>query len=314
MKERLLAALRASPGPKSGERLGKDLGISRVAVWKHMKALKDLGYPIRAQGGGYLLEGDADFLHPWEIAAPGFDLAYRDRVETTMEEAKRLRPREGSIGSVVVAGTQAGGRGRLGRVWESEAGGLYFTVKLERRVPLGLLPRFPLLAAALAAEILEETAGLAARAKWPNDILVGDEKIGGVLLDAETAGDLAERLSLGIGLNLNNLPRGERAVSVLKLRGIAVQRRKVLARFLEAFGSALADPSLEAAIPRWKARSATLGRDVRVLTAWGEAFSGRACGIDPAGALVVLGPDGEKKSFLYADCRHREPRENRISL
>lgn len=307
MKERILSLLRASSVPLSGEAIGREIGISRVAVWKHVKALKALGYPISAGEDGYLVEGGGDFLHPWELEGNGFEIVYRERVETTMEEAKRRSPREGSAGTVVVAGSQISGRGRMGRPWESEEGGLYFTVAMELSTPAGIVQRFPLLAAAIAAEVLEELYGVPARAKWPNDVVAGEAKLGGVLLDAELAGDVSRRIAVGVGLNLNNPGPGGSAASVAGIRGTKVERRRVLDRFLRAFAESVRDPALGDAVPRWKARSATIGKRVLMRTAWGETFAGTAAGADAGGSLLVRGENGEVRGFSYADCLHCVP-------
>ena len=136
LKARLLDRLRREKGVLSGERMSRELGLSRVGVWKQIHTLRDMGYPIEASHNGYTLSGEPDFLYPWEFPGREALIHYRGEVDSTMGEAHLLAEGGCPEGTVVAADAQLKGRGRGKRVWTSEKGGLYFTVVLREELPL----------------------------------------------------------------------------------------------------------------------------------------------------------------------------------
>ena len=126
-KARLLAGLRATREPVSGEAISASLGVSRVAVWRHIRSLQALGYRIEAGRRGYLLQTGTDLLLPWEFPRLAHRLVWTAQTGSTMDEARRLAERGRGNGMVVVAEQQSRGRGRNGRAWSSGGGGLYAT-------------------------------------------------------------------------------------------------------------------------------------------------------------------------------------------
>ncbi|MGE5391896.1 MAG: biotin operon repressor, partial [Deltaproteobacteria bacterium] len=128
----------------SGQELAERLNISRVAIWKHIEALKEQGYDIRAVSGrGYQLVSRGGLVDAQAVqcllgdAVIGRRIIYLPRVDSTNEAIKRMRLDPGlEEGTVLVAGTQERGKGRMGRHWESPPGGLWFSVYLKPRIPL----------------------------------------------------------------------------------------------------------------------------------------------------------------------------------
>jgi BirA family transcriptional regulator, biotin operon repressor / biotin---[acetyl-CoA-carboxylase] ligase len=190
-------------------------------------------------------------------------------VDSTNRFAADLARAGAADGLVVGADHQTAGRGRRGRTWESPAGsGLLVSVVLRP------VPRLVTLAAGLAAaEACEQVAGVATTLKWPNDILAGDRKVGGIL--SELVGDAAV---VGLGLNLTWAPEGAACL------GPEVDRNQLLAAYL----AGLDHPT--DVLARYRLRSATIGRRVRVELP-GEAVEGMAEAVDDEGRLVV---DGRK--------------------
>jgi BirA family biotin operon repressor/biotin-[acetyl-CoA-carboxylase] ligase len=181
-------------------------------------------------------------------------------VASTQELARSL-----PIGSVVVAEHQTAGRGRLDRRWETPPG----TALLASFV----LPRHPLLSLA-AGVAAAEACGGGVGLKWPNDLMVGDRKAGGILIEA-----LDDRAIAGIGINLTWAPPG--AAMVERRRDdLLDDLRAGLARW------SAAEPS--EVLRRWRELSVTLGRLVRVELA-GRTLEGVAEDIDASGALIVGG-------------------------
>jgi len=303
MKGRILQILRTEGGIVSGEKLSSRTGISRVSVWKHMKKLQKMGYPIRATSKGYLLDGPSDMLYPWEFGDRESRIHYTAEAPSTMDLA-REKARNGCPHlTVVIAGRQLRGRGRLKRIWLSEEGGLYFTMVLRPRIPPMESFRLNLAAASMMAETLRSRFGIAAGVKWPNDILVGGKKICGILSELETEGDMVSFMNIGIGLNVNNDCTQEvpLSVSIRQCLDREVSRKDLLESFLDLFESRIRAGRLETLIDEWKRYSVTLNRGVRIET-MRERIEGIARDVDEYGALLVEDAQGRIKRILCGDC------------
>jgi BirA family biotin operon repressor/biotin-[acetyl-CoA-carboxylase] ligase len=204
-------------------------------------------------------------------------------------------------GLVVVADHQTAGRGRLGRSWVAPPGAsLLVSVLLRPTLPPD--GRHVLTAAAglAMAEAVEATTGVVARLKWPNDLLVADRKLAGVL--AEAVGDA---LVIGIGVNVAwpDVPEELAAIATACNRegGRAVDRSVLLDTFLARFDAHLHD--LDAARRAYEARLATVGRRVRIERADG-ALVGTAVGVDGTGALLLATDDGTEHTVTVGDVLH----------
>jgi BirA family transcriptional regulator, biotin operon repressor / biotin---[acetyl-CoA-carboxylase] ligase len=209
------------------------------------------------------------------------------------------RARDGAPhGLVVVAEHQTAGRGRLDRVWETPArAALTFSVLLRPRVPASQWPWLPLLAGHALATALRE-AEVPAGLKWPNDVLVGERKVAGILLERVDTHDGAAAV-LGIGLNVSTteaeLPV-ETATSVALATGSTPDRSDLLARVLgrladeyDAWQAAEGTTRTETLRAAYAGACVTIGREVRVELPGGEVRTGTARGIDSGGRLVVDG-------------------------
>ena len=119
MKGQILNILKTETRVVSGEILSARLGISRVAVWKHIKKLQEVGYNIEATPKGYLFISAPDVLYPWEFGEKEYRIHYFDEVDSTMDIARELARKHCPHFTVVVAGRQKQGRGRLKRTWLS---------------------------------------------------------------------------------------------------------------------------------------------------------------------------------------------------
>jgi BirA family biotin operon repressor/biotin-[acetyl-CoA-carboxylase] ligase len=306
MKAKILHMLRQSTSPVSGEKLSATLGVSRVSVWKHIRALQQAGYGINASSTGYLLEHDSDTPYAWEFPGRESRIHYHERISSTMDEALALARNGCPAFSVVVAERQVQGRGRLDRSWASQMGGLYFTIVTRPAVTLNDGARVLFTASLTLTETLNRRFEINAGVKWPNDILVGERKLAGLLSQVEAEGEQIRFLNIGIGLNVNNDPGRNvpTAVSLCKLVGRALQRRRILADFLEAFEKSLSQPNLNGVVARWKAACVTLGRDVEIIYR-DRRHRGIAIDIDAAGGLILQKADGSRETLHFGDCFHR---------
>lgn len=238
--------------------------------------------------------------------------------------------RDGSAeGVVVVADHQRAGRGRQGRTWMAPPGSSLLVSVLLR--PPSAIAGVVAMAAGLAmADAVDDVAAPAvpARLKWPNDLVVDDRKLAGILAEADwPAGSTAsggwreprptERLAVvvGVGINVNwpaDLPEdlADTAVALNHLVGHDVDRADLLAAYLRRmealYAGLLSSGSTAALLDAWRARSATLGRQVRV-DLGDTDVEGTAVDVSPEGHLVVETPDGSRRTFAVGDVVHLRP-------
>lgn len=309
MKREIVAALIGAGGYVSGEALSRAVGKSRAAVWQWIEELRADGYVIEAAPRrGYRLLSRPDRLFPWEIQARlatrfvGCQVEYYERVESTNDLAKSLAKADAPEGLVVVAEEQVKGRGRRGRSWASPYGlGIWVSVVLRPAIPPREAPKAALVAALAVARATEETAGVAAQVKWPNDVLLGGRKVAGILVEMDAELEEVRSLVIGVGINANlplhAIPEEARdqATSLMEATGHKVDRVEVLARFLT---------HLETCYVQWmtcgfspllaalRQKAAYLGEPVRIVEA-NRVWEGTAIEIAPDGALLVRDSKGE---------------------
>jgi BirA family biotin operon repressor/biotin-[acetyl-CoA-carboxylase] ligase len=305
-KGQLLKELRSQREIISGEQLSAALGISRVSIWKHIHKLQELGYHILSAPNGYRLIDSPDIPFPWEFADRELNILYYPEVSSTMDTAKELARKDCPDFTVVVAGRQTRGRGRLKRQWLSDDGGLYFTMVLRPDIPVLLSSRVNFLASLTLARVLRELFQIDAAVKWPNDILVDGYKISGMLSELEAETDRVLFISIGMGINVNNDPSGVEsgASSLKKITGREISKKMLLARFLDEFEKRIKRAEFENVISEWKKVTVTLNRRVKIVT-HKEVFEGLAVDVAQDGALVLELADGTRKRIVYGDCFHQ---------
>lgn len=312
MKGRILNILKTETGVVSGETLSARLGISRVSVWKHIKKLKEVGYDIDATPKGYLLIRSPDALFPWEFGNRESKIHYFDAVDSTMDIARDLARNHHPHLTVVIADRQKKGRGRLKRTWLSSEGGLYFTIILRPKIPPALSAKFNFAASMILAQTLRNMYKIDAMVKWPNDILVDNKKISGILSEMAAETDRVDFINIGVGINVNNdpTPREPAATSIKKILGREVSRKALLRTFLDHFEQLLNDSDLENVVSEWKKYTETLNRHVRVVTTR-DVSEGLAVDVDDNGALMLKLADGSLKKIIYGDCFYKEKGDGR---
>ena len=316
-KKTVIDLLRASEDFVSGEAMSGQLGISRNAIHKHIKSLRRRGYRILGVSRrGYRLEEEPSRLSMAHVtdrtAGCAFGRSYRyfDEIESTNVEAKALAGSGAPEGTVVIAESQTAGRGRLGRRWTSPAGkGLLLSALLRPELPMSEAHMLTLVAACAAAEAIESLVEVAVTIKWPNDLFIGDRKVGGILLEVAGEQDEVDWVVVGMGVNVNTeyseLPVALRktATSLKMVTGSPVDRSELLARLLLSLDAhyrhGMAD-AFEGAVSGFRGRDYLLDRTVSVQTREG-AVVGRAAGIDGRGALLVQLPHRAVKSFHSGD-------------
>lgn len=218
----------------------------------------------------------------------------RDETVSTNDDALRAAREGAAEGVVVVADRQTAGRGRLGRTWWSEPGTALLVSWIVRPVdaaggrdalPVERWTVLPLLAGLAAAEGIGRACGLDVGLKWPNDLMVAGRKLGGILVEAEPPRFAV--VGLGVNVGATEFPEEirETATSVVAAGGRSPGRATILAAVLATFEEALAAP--QEALVRYRARCASLGREVRVERAGAPPLEGTARDVDARGALVI---------------------------
>ena len=303
----ILKALYQSDGePVSGVKISESAGISRVAVWKHIKALKQAGVDIKAVPTGYKLQDAGNLLYPFCFPKHLQNKIFHfPELDSTMDQARRMARQGVRHAGCVITEVQTASRGRLNRQWDSARGGLWFTLILKPDLPPPLAWTLNFAASACMSEVLAGLFDLDVRVKWPNDLILKGRKLSGMLSEMETRADMVNFLFLGIGLNVNNEPESDQyqAISLKTALGKPVSRKQILTRFLELFKSRITAVDPARIISQWKERTATIGTKVRVQT-HDRVYEGRALDVDDTGALIVKGRDGITRKIIYGDCFH----------
>ena len=223
------------------------------------------------------------------VAASGVAVApvWLDETDSTNAEAARLAEAGAPEWTVVATGHQTAGRGRLGRSWEDVPGrSLLFSVLLRPRVPPEDAPLFTLLA---AVEMIAASGLPSMGSKWPNDLVVGDRKCGGILAEARARAGAIEHLVLGIGVNVEDHPAPEAVEATsLAAEGGQADAGALLARFLGAFRAAVSDSAFpDGVADRYSRVCTTVGRRVRATASSGRVVEGVATGLDGRAGLIV---------------------------
>jgi BirA family transcriptional regulator, biotin operon repressor / biotin---[acetyl-CoA-carboxylase] ligase len=219
-------------------------------------------------------------------------------------------------GAVLAAEEQSAGRGRMGRAWVSPPrAALMFSFLLRpRTIPPARRGWLSLLAGVAAASAVRAVTGVEARLKWPNDVLAGPAKLGGIL--AEASGDA---FVIGIGLNVSTEPGelpppgpGALPATSLRVLGVTTLDREILLieilagceRWYQAWQQAGGDPERSGLRAEYTRLCGTIGRRVRVELPAGQPFSGLAVGVDPDGRLLVRGSSGPELAVAAGDVVH----------
>ena len=301
--------LRLAQAPCSGSALAREFGLTRAAIWKHIHALRSAGIDILAQpGSGYALAMPLDLLDaarirkdiPVDVAAGIDSLEVAWEIDSTNAELLR-RPATSGV-QALLAERQSAGRGRRGRTWASPlAAHLYLS--LQRRFDGGVaaLAGLSIAVGVATAEALHGLGFAEVGLKWPNDLIVTDRKLGGILIEfgGEDAGVVCAVIGIGI-----NVRMPESAAATIDQPWIDLQQLDVQTPSRNALATALIAAQVRALdqfvkeglapfLARWRALDALRDRTVEVI-AGEHRDPGIALGIADSGALRVRHADGER--------------------
>ena len=225
----ILDILKKSSAPVSGEEISRFLSISRAGVWKHINSLKEHGYEIVSNRNGYFLEKGKDILQKWEFPAYKDRLNFFPEIDSTMKKAKNSALEGAEDRTIIAAEKQTEGIDRKGDKWESEEGGLYFTIILRPEIPLSGYNLITLAAVSGIINYLKDL-GIESRCRWPNEVITGGKKISGILTEISGIPDRIDYALVGIGININNESSG---ISVKEILKKEIHRKTALNNLLE---------------------------------------------------------------------------------
>ena len=306
-KQALLAALSAAQGECiSGQQLAQQLGVSRAAVHKAAAALAAQGYALEAAPRrGYRLAGGDPFCAEAVGEYPAPVYVY-DTLESSNRTAKMLAMDGTPHGTLVLAGQQTAGRGRLGRRFESPAGkGVYLSLVLRPGLPVAEAQTVTVSAAVAVCRAVRKLCGLELGIKWVNDLYYHGKKVCGILTEAGSdmeSGQL-EWLVVGIGLNLTSRPEDwpeelRPIAGSLYPGGPAPVGRAALAGAIARELLALC-PAFDC-LDEYRARCFVPGHWVTVCTV-AESYAARAVAIDDAGRLIVEREGGRREALCHGE-------------
>ena len=324
MKYKILCMLRENaPEYVSGEVLSRKLSVSRTAIWKNVNGLVAEGYCIDASTRkGYRLVSLPDKLNGFEI---GYDLKttvvgrkvlYFDVVDSTNNHARKIASEGCEDGTVVIAGKQTAGRGRLGRKWESyEDTGIYLSIILKPVISPEDIQIIPIAASVAVTQAIEAVTGIRAGIKWPNDIILDNKKVCGISTEMNSEMEKVNFIILGIGINFSQKPEDfppelhDKAISLgffaeKNHLSIDISKkldliRAVLSELDRIYSLIMKGHSLKL-IEKWKNYALTLNKDVRIIYRDKE-YTGQAVDITNDGRLVVRCDDGVIREVLSGE-------------
>ena len=234
----------------------------------------------------------------------GRSVRYYQSTASTMDDAAQWARDGADEGAVVVAETQTASRGRLGRRWVSDSGNLYFSVLF--RPDTEALPLLSPMAGVAVARAVRQVASLYPTIKWPNDIMVEERKVAGILAESALSGSRIEHAVVGIGINITLDTSADpeiaaTAASLNQLAGAEIERTELLRRTLQHLDALYRDLKLgRSPIPEWRRWLDTLGQRVTV-THHDTAHTGLAEDIDERGNLLLRTDAGQLLTLTAGD-------------
>lgn len=316
-KEEILKKLRDAKDYVSGQELCGHYGVSRTAIWKAVRQLEKEGYVIEAQNNrGYRLieSDDADTFSKLEIEScldtewAGKPLVFNKETGSTNIDAKELAEKGGQSGAVVVADMQTAGRGRRGRGWVAPAGeNIYMTIMLRPQCRPEKASALTLVMALAVLEAVQEATTQQCGIKWPNDIVVNQKKVCGILTEMSAELDGIHYVVIGSGINVNQEQMAEdirdKATSLYIEGGEKINRSRLTARVLHYFEKNYAvfeqSWNLAGLVDKYNGVLVNRGRKVRVLDPKGE-YDGIAKGVNEKGELLVERESDGQTVAVYA--------------
>lgn len=302
----------------SGEAISSYLGITRSAVWKHIKSLQQDGFEIESRPGlGYrllALPEELDLISLNEIMKTqimGKSIELHQVIDSTNNRARELALEGADEGTLIIAETQLEGRGRLSRSWISPRGkGIWMSLILKPDLSPDQAPHITAIAAVAIRKALNRATGLDIGIKWPNDIIIDGKKVCGILTEMHADIDRIYYVVVGIGINVNMTQEdfpvelSSTATSLRIALGRNLDRRQLIALIMEEieeiYYTYLENRDFKQILDLCRQYSVTLNRPVKVIGR-DTSFEGFAVDFDEDGSLLVKKDDGNIIKVMSGD-------------
>lgn len=291
----------------SGGELARICGITRVAVWKHINYLISHRIKIKIHPNqGYELLDLSNTVLPEVIRIElktdilARKIIWYDQIDSTNEALKRMLKDDLEEGTLVIAEQQTQGKGRKGAKWYSAKGkDLLFSILFYPRLPYPYLPLFNIIGALAVSRAIRNYLNLSAFVKWPNDVLLNEKKVAGVLTEFVAEIDRLDKLILGIGINVNSSPKLRSAISLSKVKDTEICRVTLLREILmelELFYRKISQKKTKEIGRIWKTLSYHYNKIITV-SCERKKLKGRSLGLDEYGNLLLK--MGKRIKTLY---------------
>jgi len=307
MKEQILKILTDCNGYVSGEALSQQLGVSRTAVWKVINKLKEEGYRIDSvRNKGYCLTATTTELVEDAIKLRLSETSIFKKVElyetldSTNSAAKRLWQNGDQEAMLVLSREQTAGKGRRGRQWLSPKDqGVFMSMLLTPDIEPVHGSMLTLVAGLAVCEAIEELTGLEPMIKWPNDLVLNNKKICGILTEMSAEVDFIHYVVVGIGVNVSQEEFDDQietmATSIGQVWGRTLSRPDLIGKIIEKFEvhykEFLLVKDLSFLVRAYNARCINVGAKLRV-SSRNATIEGEGIGVNPDGTLQIRLADG----------------------
>ena len=316
MDDKILNELKYAKDYVSGEYLSSALNVSRTSIWKHIKSLKSKGYVIDGiSNKGYKLISSPDSLNAVEISPLiktikiGKNIVHYDNIDSTNIKAKELAKNGADDGTIVISEEQSLGSGRLNRIWKSPKGGIWFTIILKPNIPPIEAPKITQIAAAAVYKTLSDF-NINTTIKWPNDILLNNKKICGILTEMKCDMDRVHYLVVGIGMNINIEATDFNDTLKLIATSLKIEynkefkRSEILSKFLSHFeklyDNFINSSDLSETITICRENSNLFGKQAKLITYNNEEIV-TCLSLSDSGNLIVKDSNGNEKVVITGE-------------
>lgn len=308
MYYKILEELKKVESYISGEELGEKLGVSRAAIWKGIQKLKEQGYEIEVVSNkGYHIIQNQDLYNGIEIKEVcnttkiAKEVYFYEQTDSTNNCIRKLAKEGKKEGVVAVAEIQTAGKGRRGKGWQSPKGtGIWMSMLLTPNITPPEAPVLTLLAGLAVCRAIRQQTGLTAMIKWPNDILISNKKICGILTELYAEMDSVHFVITGIGINVNTevFPDElQKTATSLKIeKGESISRKNMIKAVIEEFEKIYLQYEKECSFlpfrEEYKKYCINIGKELQILSK--QPFIAKGVDITEQGELLVQKQTGEK--------------------
>jgi len=316
MKDKILKLLYDSDDYISGAKISEELGISRQAVWKHINTIRKNGYMIESiNNKGYKILARPDLCNKLSVTKYlntkflGRQFIHFDELDSTNAYIKEIANDYTDEGLVVLTEKQLAGRGRLGKQWFSQnSDGIWMSMMLKPEISIFEVSKITQVVAAAMYLALDEL-GISCKIKWPNDIIINDKKICGILVEMNSEENHINYIVVGIGINVNQNKNDFNSeitdiASSLKIEGgKRYDRAEVTAKILNHFEMLYREfckGNFEKSREICEKNSYIIGKNIYVIKN-GEKINATVKGLNENGELNIVYEDGQKENLIYGE-------------